>query len=161
MGDRSRRSCLPRKNSLESELLIAAKPETVVARHRLGHWNQVQKHAAWYTSPMSWARADTAYLVPINDPGCPWQAEYLAAVNNSVALIVLSAFDHLAIYSWKLPLPVNGRSSIIHLTGVWADHLHLECARESPMSAASPFKGQIRCAHNFARVSGTSPAPPR
>lgn len=55
----------------------------------------------------SWAKADTAYLLPWFNGGCPWPAEYLAAVNHGVPLIVFWAFDHVCLLGWSLPLPKN------------------------------------------------------
>ncbi|MCC6591617.1 MAG: hypothetical protein IT168_33330 [Bryobacterales bacterium] len=56
---------------------------------------------------LSWPKADTAYLVPIFNGGCPWHREYLAAVNGGVPLINLWAFDHICLMSWPVPLPTN------------------------------------------------------
>jgi hypothetical protein len=66
------------------------------------------------SSPMGWALADTAYLMPIFNGGCPWESEFLAAVNAGVPLIVLWAFDHLTLYSWPLPLPKNGGTVVFN-----------------------------------------------
>ena len=63
------------------------------------------------TTDMTWPKADTAYLMPIYDPGCAWPAEYLRAMNRGTPLIVLWAFDHIALYSWPWPLPENAASA--------------------------------------------------
>jgi hypothetical protein len=64
-----------------------------------------------YTAPQTWAKADLAYLVPIFNGGCPYKSEYLFAVNQSIPLIVLWAFDHLQLLSLPLPLPKAKRKS--------------------------------------------------
>jgi hypothetical protein len=49
-----------------------------------------------------------AYLVPVFNGGCPWKAEFLAAVNTlSFALICFWAWDQFQSQSFPLPLPVN------------------------------------------------------
>jgi hypothetical protein len=65
------------------------------------------------TEPMSWPKLSTAYLMPIFNGGCPWQREFLTAVNEGVPLIVFWAFDHLTLYSWPVPLPKNSGSATI------------------------------------------------
>jgi hypothetical protein len=59
------------------------------------------------TAPMSWSQADTAYLMPIFNGGCPWSREYLNAVNGKAPLVNLWALDHVCLMSWPLPLPVS------------------------------------------------------
>ena len=63
------------------------------------------------TSPMEWAREDTAYLVPWFNGRCPWPAEYHTA-QSFVPLINFWAYDHLALMSWPLPFPTHGRSTL-------------------------------------------------
>jgi hypothetical protein len=58
-------------------------------------------------SPLAWPKADTAYLVPIFNGGCPWEREYLAATAHGSPLINFWAFDHVCLLSWPLPLPRN------------------------------------------------------
>jgi len=60
-----------------------------------------------YTDPLSWPKADVAYLVPIFNGGCPWSREYLYAVNEAVPVVNLWAFDHVCLLSWPVPLPTN------------------------------------------------------
>lgn len=57
-----------------------------------------------YTAPLSWAKADVVYLVPIFNGGCPWPREYLFA-RKEIPLINFWAFDQLCLLSWPLPLP--------------------------------------------------------
>lgn len=59
-----------------------------------------------YTSPLTWPKADTAFLVAIFNGGCPWERDYLYAVAQSAPLVNLWAFDHTCLMSWPLPLPV-------------------------------------------------------
>jgi hypothetical protein len=63
------------------------------------------------TAPNSWDRADTAYLVPVDNGGCPWPSEYLAASNKSVPFLSFWAWDHVSLFSWPLPLPANPGSA--------------------------------------------------
>jgi hypothetical protein len=60
------------------------------------------------TSPNAWGAADTAYLIPIFNGGCPWTMEYLAALAQGIPLLVLFAADHMNLFDWPLPLPVSG-----------------------------------------------------
>ena len=60
------------------------------------------------TSPNAWAAAQTAYLLPIFNGGCPYPKEYLYALGRSIPLIVLFAVDHLVLLDWPFPLPING-----------------------------------------------------
>jgi hypothetical protein len=65
------------------------------------------------TSPCAWPAAAIAYLVPLFNGGCPWPREYLAAVNAGVPRINLWAWDHLALLSWPVPLPVNRSRAVL------------------------------------------------
>ena len=56
-------------------------------------------------SPLSWPLADTAYLIPIFNGGCPWTLEFLATLRAIVPSVNLWAFDHFCLLSWPLPLP--------------------------------------------------------
>jgi hypothetical protein len=58
---------------------------------------------------LQWAKSDTRCLVPWFNGGCPWAREYLLAVNQQIPHVNFWALDHLALLSWPLPLPVNGR----------------------------------------------------
>jgi hypothetical protein len=66
-----------------------------------------QAAIAFPGSAGGWPLAATAYLVPWFNGGCPWTAEYLSALNRSVPIICLWAYDHLCLFSWPLPLPQN------------------------------------------------------
>lgn len=57
------------------------------------------------TSPMSWDKADVAYLVPWFNGTCPWPREFALASTRGLQLINFWAHDHLALMSWPLPLP--------------------------------------------------------
>jgi hypothetical protein len=63
------------------------------------------------TAPMSWDTADVAYLVPWFNGGCPWPAEFHLADSRGIGLINFWAYDHLAMMSWQLPIPVPTRRS--------------------------------------------------
>ena len=57
------------------------------------------------TSPMSWDKADIAYLVPWFNGTCPWPREFALASSRGLPLINFWAYDHLSLMSWPLPLP--------------------------------------------------------
>ncbi len=57
------------------------------------------------TNPMSWDKADVAYLVPWFNGTCPWPREFALASSRGLQLINFWAHDHLALMSWPLPLP--------------------------------------------------------
>jgi hypothetical protein len=57
------------------------------------------------TSPMSWDKADVAYLVPWFNGICPWPREFALASSRGLQLINLWAYDHLSLMSWPLPFP--------------------------------------------------------
>jgi hypothetical protein len=63
------------------------------------------------TAPMSWDTADVAYLVPWFNGTCPWPAEFRLADSRGVALLNFWAYDHLAMMSWQLPIPLPTRRS--------------------------------------------------
>jgi hypothetical protein len=58
------------------------------------------------TPPNNWPKDSVAWLVAWFNGGCPWTREYLLAV-DMVALVNFWAFDHLALFSWPLPLPTG------------------------------------------------------
>lgn len=62
---------------------------------------------------LSYAASATAYLVPWSNGACAWPSQYLAAINAGVPLIGFWAVDHLCLLSWSLPLPVNGRRTLL------------------------------------------------
>lgn len=64
-----------------------------------------------WTSPNTWAKADSAYLIPIFNAGCPWPKEYLHAKDAGTALLNMWAWDHIVLISWPLPLPVKHNES--------------------------------------------------
>lgn len=57
------------------------------------------------TSPMSWDKADVAYLIPWFNGTCPWPREFGLASSRGLQLINFWAYDHLSLMSWPLPLP--------------------------------------------------------
>lgn len=60
----------------------------------------VAQGAGW-----TWPVADTAYLVPWFNGGCPWRAEFLHARALSAPLINFWAFDHLCLMTWPDEMP--------------------------------------------------------
>lgn len=60
---------------------------------------------------LQWSKSDIRYLVPWFNGGCAWTREYLCAVNEQIPHVNFWALDHLALLSWRLPLPVNARRS--------------------------------------------------
>jgi hypothetical protein len=63
------------------------------------------------TAPLTWPLADTAYLIPIFNGGCPWPLEFLAALGTKTPLVNLWAFDHFCLLSWPLAMPKPGSSA--------------------------------------------------
>jgi hypothetical protein len=57
------------------------------------------------TSPLSWDKADVAYLVPWFNGTCAWPREFGLASSRGLPLINFWAYDHLALMSWPIPLP--------------------------------------------------------
>ncbi|MDQ2925815.1 MAG: hypothetical protein M3R43_09705 [Acidobacteriota bacterium] len=66
------------------------------------------------TAPLTWSLADTAYLIPIFNGGCPWPLEFLAARGTGTPLVNLWAFDHFCLLSWPLPMPKPESSAQVH-----------------------------------------------
>jgi hypothetical protein len=52
------------------------------------------------TPPCSWPLSKLAYLAPIDNGGCPWPAEYLAAIAAGMPLVNLWAADHMVLFGW-------------------------------------------------------------
>jgi len=65
------------------------------------------------TNGLSWPPSSVGYLVPIYNGGCPWKAEYFAALQAQVSLVVLWAWDHIGLMTWPLPLPTPSASTKI------------------------------------------------
>lgn len=53
-----------------------------------------------------WSKADSRYLIPWFNGGCPWPLEFIFSNRESVPGINFWAFDHFVLFSWPLPLPV-------------------------------------------------------
>ena len=68
----------------------------------------VMTHAS---SNLSYALADTAYLVPCFTGGCAWGKHYRAAVNGGIPLLGLWAFDQWVSMGRRVPLPENDRGA--------------------------------------------------
>ena len=60
---------------------------------------------------LNWTPADTAYLVPVFNGGCPWPREFLQARRRNYAQIHFWAFDHISMMGWPLPLPDEARDA--------------------------------------------------
>jgi hypothetical protein len=60
---------------------------------------------------LSYPKSATAYLIPWFNGACAWQKQYLAALDLQIPLIGFWAIDHLCLFSWPLPLPVNAAFS--------------------------------------------------
>ena len=54
-----------------------------------------------------WALSDIIYLMPWFNSGCPWQREFLIAQRERISAITFWAWDHLCLFSWPLPLPIE------------------------------------------------------
>lgn len=58
------------------------------------------------TPEWGWSFSDIRYFIPWQNGGCPWQAEYLQTTQFvDLVNLIFWAFDHLILFSWKLPLP--------------------------------------------------------
>jgi len=68
-----------------------------------------------YTAPMAWSRADVRYLIPWFNGGCPWVNEFLMASRELLPNLSFWAWDHLNLFGWRLPLPVEARRSVLRL----------------------------------------------
>jgi len=55
----------------------------------------------------NWAAPDIIYLMPWFNAGCPWQREFLVAQRERISGISFWAWDHLCLFSWPLPLPIE------------------------------------------------------
>ena len=68
------------------------------------------------TAPLSWPSSAVGYLIPWFNGGCPWDREWLAAIDASVnpAWIGFWAIDHLVLFGWPLPLPVRKSNSQVY-----------------------------------------------
>jgi hypothetical protein len=68
---------------------------------------KAQRCAAYPFAELSWDRAHCRYLMGWYYSGWPWQREYLAARRTRVPLLKTWAYDHLCLFGWPLPLPVE------------------------------------------------------
>lgn len=50
---------------------------------------------------LSWDKADCAYNLPWFNAGCPWEAEYRAWQSEGIPLLMLWAWDHMALMHWE------------------------------------------------------------
>jgi hypothetical protein len=64
-------------------------------------------------APCTWPAAAIGYLVPIYNGGCPWPAEYLAAIEAGPAIVNLWAVDHMVLLDWPLPSQSALRLAVI------------------------------------------------
>ncbi len=63
------------------------------------------------TAPMSWPESQVAYLIPWFNGTCPWPREFLLASSRALNIVNFWAYDHLALMSWPIPLPVSQEQS--------------------------------------------------
>jgi hypothetical protein len=63
--------------------------------------------AAYPFAELSWDKPHCRYLMGWYYSGWPWQREYLAARRTGVPMIKFWAYDHLSLYGWPLPLPIE------------------------------------------------------
>ena len=59
------------------------------------------------TAPLSWNTSNIAYLIPWYTGTCPWPREFNLASTRGLQLINFWAYDHLALMSWPIPLPIS------------------------------------------------------
>jgi hypothetical protein len=64
------------------------------------------------TPPMAWDTANVAYLIPWFNGTCPWPREFLSASSRGLNIVNFWAYDHLALMSWPIPLPVSVEKTV-------------------------------------------------
>jgi hypothetical protein len=62
-------------------------------------------------SPWTWTAGTIKYLVPWDGGGNPWQEEFYQSQQVKIGQVVMWAFDHIILFSWKLPFPTVTSSS--------------------------------------------------
>lgn len=65
------------------------------------------------TLPCSWPLSAVAYLIPIYNGGCPWKAEYLAAIAAGIQQGNLWAVDHMVLFDWPAAMPANAGFAVV------------------------------------------------
>jgi hypothetical protein len=65
------------------------------------------------TAPCSWPLSAVAYLIPIFNGGCPWKAEYLAAIAGGIQQGNLWAADHMVLFDWPARMPENAGFAVV------------------------------------------------
>jgi len=61
-----------------------------------------------YAGPgMSWAKADSRYLMPWNEAGCPWALERWRLLREQTPHVNAWAYDQLCLMDWPVPPPAE------------------------------------------------------
>jgi hypothetical protein len=60
---------------------------------------------------LTWAKADTRYLIPWQNGGCAWPAEFRACLSQATPVVNFWAFDHICLFSWSQAMPALLRRS--------------------------------------------------
>ena len=54
---------------------------------------------------LGWPPAAIRYLFPLDNGGCPWQAEYLLAKYAAIPAMTPWAMDHVCLFAWRIAEP--------------------------------------------------------
>ena len=57
------------------------------------------------SSTWAWPKGLSRYLMPLDNGGCPWERELLAAEAQGLAEVILFALDHVCLFGWPLGDP--------------------------------------------------------
>ena len=69
--------------------------------------NNAKASIAFYATDTTWSASSVSYLVPWQNGGCPWPAEFVLAVGAGLLAVNLWALDHYINFSWENPLPTS------------------------------------------------------
>lgn len=68
------------------------------------NFDYIEEAVSFATVIANWALADTAYLMPIFNGGCPWPTENFTAEDIATPNIIWFAHDHVCLMSWPVPV---------------------------------------------------------
>jgi hypothetical protein len=61
----------------------------------------------FYATDTTWPLSDILCLVPWDDPGCPFENEFLEAQDVGVPQVCFWALDHIILFSWSNQMPAQ------------------------------------------------------
>lgn len=65
-----------------------------------------QQAILFSTVVLGWPLDSVRYLFPVDNGGCPWEAEYLMAVDARMPATTPFAIDHVCLLAWRVEEPV-------------------------------------------------------